>query len=81
MPVFASTAKMMAALSRDEDVMLGELSKLVLQDTGMTSSVLKRANSAWHYTKPAISTRARPISSPASWSDVRSCGSTRRCAS
>ena len=51
MPVFAATAKMMAALSRDEEVMLAELSKLVLQDIGMTSSVLKRANSAWHYAK------------------------------
>ena len=51
MPIFAATAKMMAALSHDQEVLLAELSKLVLQDIGMTSSVLKRANSAWHYTK------------------------------
>ena len=51
MPVFAATAKMMSALSRDEEVLLAELSKLVLQDIGMTSAVLKRANSAWHYMK------------------------------
>ena len=48
MPAFAATAKAVGMKSRDRDASFSELAKLVLQDAGMTSRALRRANSIYH---------------------------------
>lgn len=56
MPVFAHTARQIAAASKGIDTPVAELAHLVLQDSSMTARVLRLANSAYY--NPA----GRPVS-------------------
>lgn len=48
MPVFAHTARNIAAVSGKLDTPVAELSHLILQDSGMTTRVLRMANSVYY---------------------------------
>lgn len=56
MPVFAHTARQIAAASKGIDTPVAELAHLVLQDSSMTARVLRLGNSAYY--NPA----GRPVS-------------------
>lgn len=48
MPAFAATARAVGGLARSEESSFGDLSQQILQDPGMTSRVLRRANSVYY---------------------------------
>ena len=48
MPAFAATARAVGSLSRSDESSFGDLSQVILQDPGMTSRVLRRANSVYY---------------------------------
>ena len=48
MPAFAATARAVGGLSRSDESSFGDLSQVILQDPGMTSRVLRRANSVYY---------------------------------
>ncbi|GAB6040725.1 hypothetical protein JCM17961_13990 [Endothiovibrio diazotrophicus] len=48
MPAFAATARAVGGLARSDESSFGDLSQQILQDPGMTSRVLRRANSVYY---------------------------------
>jgi HD-like signal output (HDOD) protein len=62
MPVFAHTARRIAAASKGLDTPLAELAHLILQDSAMTARVLRLANSAYYNPSgKAVNTISRAI--------------------
>jgi HD-like signal output (HDOD) protein len=62
MPIFAQTARRIAGVSADDEASVGDLARIILQDSSMTARVLRIANSV-HYNPSAhpISTVSRAI--------------------